>query len=342
MSTPSGPGAVPSQPAPALAPLYAQVPPGSPWAWLPEGAWQPPPEPAPTVQDRVPAAALIVFWMGVLVTGALRAVPDPFDYEAHLSWLYVIDVVYLAVMAVVGVLARRRGLPVLAVLAWLAGGALLIASIEGWNRVAETTGWPYTTINHLAYANLAIILTLLAAAYLAVRRSAPVGYAALPVVLVVAVGWFELFAEVYTVLPGATLTYRLMSALFLTVATALMAGVLALAGRIGHGRAARPASMPGYPGATGYAPAPGPGGRPAPYGPQSTNTLAVVALVLGLVGVSLGGVICGHLALGQIRRTGERGSGMAIAGLVLGYVGLVLTAVVVVFLVAVASSMPSY
>jgi Domain of unknown function (DUF4190) len=53
-------------------------------------------------------------------------------------------------------------------------------------------------------------------------------------------------------------------------------------------------------------------------------------------------VICGHLALGQIRRTGERGNGMAIAGLVLGHVGLALIAVVVVFLVAVASSVPSY
>jgi Domain of unknown function (DUF4190) len=111
-----------------------------------------------------------------------------------------------------------------------------------------------------------------------------------------------------------------------------------VAGRIGRGAAAHPVPLPGYPGATSYAPR----GWPAPYGPQNTNTLAVVALVLGLVGVSLGGVICGHLALGQIRRTGEQGSGMANAGLVLGYAGLVLIVVVVVFLVAVASSVPSY
>jgi len=52
-----------------------------------------------------------------------------------------------------------------------------------------------------------------------------------------------------------------------------------------------------------------------------TNTLAIVSFVLAFV-VSLGAVICGHLALGQIKRTGEGGRGFAIAGLVLGYVGI--------------------
>jgi len=59
----------------------------------------------------------------------------------------------------------------------------------------------------------------------------------------------------------------------------------------------------------------------APTGPK-TNTLAIVSLVLAFF-ISLGAVICGHIALGQIKRTGEGGRGLAIAGLVLGYLGLV-------------------
>ncbi len=59
-----------------------------------------------------------------------------------------------------------------------------------------------------------------------------------------------------------------------------------------------------------------------------TNTLAIVALILGFV-VPLGGIICGHLALGQIKRTGESGHGLAMAGTVIGYV---LTGLTVLFL----------
>jgi peptidyl-prolyl cis-trans isomerase B (cyclophilin B) len=40
--------------------------------------------------------------------------------------------------------------------------------------------------------------------------------------------------------------------------------------------------------------------------------------------ISLGAIITGHIALSQIKRTGEGGRGLAIAGLVLGYIGLVL------------------
>ena len=65
----------------------------------------------------------------------------------------------------------------------------------------------------------------------------------------------------------------------------------------------------------------------APIGPK-TNTLSIVALILGFV-VPLGGIITGHIALGQIKRTGEAGHGMALAGTILGYVftvgGIILT-----------------
>ena len=56
----------------------------------------------------------------------------------------------------------------------------------------------------------------------------------------------------------------------------------------------------------------------APLGPR-TNTLAILAIALALP-VSLAGIICGHIALSQIKRTGEAGHGLALAGLVIGYV----------------------
>lgn len=72
---------------------------------------------------------------------------------------------------------------------------------------------------------------------------------------------------------------------------------------------------------------------PQPYAPQQpygggayqpgmvppTNTLAIIALVLGFL-IPLGGIICGHIALSQIKRTGESGHGLALAGTVIGYV----------------------
>ena len=72
-----------------------------------------------------------------------------------------------------------------------------------------------------------------------------------------------------------------------------------------------------------------------PYAPR-TNTLAIVSLVTGFC-CSIAAVITGHIALGQIRRTGEAGRGLAIAGLVLGYVSMglaVLMLVIAVFFTA--------
>ena len=95
-----------------------------------------------------------------------------------------------------------------------------------------------------------------------------------------------------------------------------------------------PAPMQGaYPPAYAYA-----------YGSPRTNSMAIVSLVSGILAwllcPCLGGalaVIFGHVARGQIKQSGEAGGGMAIAGLVLGYANLGVTALVIVawiFLVA--------
>ncbi|MFI5047156.1 MAG: DUF4190 domain-containing protein [Acidimicrobiia bacterium] len=76
-----------------------------------------------------------------------------------------------------------------------------------------------------------------------------------------------------------------------------------------------------------------------PYPPPlrvRTNGLAIASLVSGLFFVTLIGavlaIVFGHVSLGQIKgsRGWQRGSGMAMAGLVLGYATL---AVVVLALV---------
>jgi hypothetical protein len=65
-----------------------------------------------------------------------------------------------------------------------------------------------------------------------------------------------------------------------------------------------------------YAPA---FGRPVPV---RTNFMAVLSLVFGILGGVLG-VVFGHIALHQIKRSAEGGRAMAIAGLVLGYMWVV-------------------
>jgi hypothetical protein len=86
------------------------------------------------------------------------------------------------------------------------------------------------------------------------------------------------------------------------------------------------ADLPAGPGP--LMPAPYPVGyyHPAPYVPR-TNGLAIGAMICGFLPFFFGGVpavVMGHVARGQIRRTGERGDGMAVTGLVFGYLWIAL------------------
>jgi hypothetical protein len=74
-----------------------------------------------------------------------------------------------------------------------------------------------------------------------------------------------------------------------------------------------------------------------------TNGFAIASLVLGLIWIywvgSILAIVFGHVAIRQIARSGdqESGRGMAIAGLILGYLGLAFGALMVVFVMAIAS-----
>lgn len=81
-------------------------------------------------------------------------------------------------------------------------------------------------------------------------------------------------------------------------------------------------------------------GQPNPYGgpgapyqpPKPTNGMAIGAMVTSLVGLAgclcygLGGIIglvgaiLGHVSLGQIKRTGASGRGMALTGVIVGWI----------------------
>lgn len=63
-----------------------------------------------------------------------------------------------------------------------------------------------------------------------------------------------------------------------------------------------------------------------------TNGFATASLILALVGGGVLAIVFGHVALSQIRQTGEGGSGMATAGLVIGYVSIVLSVIVTIIL----------
>jgi hypothetical protein len=73
-----------------------------------------------------------------------------------------------------------------------------------------------------------------------------------------------------------------------------------------------------------------------PAGPPKTSGLAIASLICSIgnfVIIPFGfipGIICGHLAFKQLaREPGLRGRGLAKAGLILGYIGLVVLIVVV-------------
>jgi len=91
---------------------------------------------------------------------------------------------------------------------------------------------------------------------------------------------------------------------------------------------------------------------PVPRAPMvtpvtKTNGFAIASLACGLGQLMFGplatipAIVFGHMARGQIKRTGERGAGLALAGLILGWAAVVLGILLVVAGLAVSVSMQS-
>jgi hypothetical protein len=106
----------------------------------------------------------------------------------------------------------------------------------------------------------------------------------------------------------------------------------------------------------GYPPPPPPPGYPQtpyPYGapgmaqsyaapmPPKSSGLAIASLICGIVGLCVGptgvaAVITGHLALSNIKQSGGAvtGRGMAIAGLILGYIEIAFIILAIIYVIA--------
>lgn len=98
-----------------------------------------------------------------------------------------------------------------------------------------------------------------------------------------------------------------------------------------------PTAPPAYGSPSGAPTQPSPGAPPvygsAPYygaPAPKTNVLSIISMIASILGFiwilplvgSLGGAIMGHFSLNQIKRTGEAGRGMALAGVIVGWVGV--------------------
>ncbi len=82
-----------------------------------------------------------------------------------------------------------------------------------------------------------------------------------------------------------------------------------------------------------------PGARVGPVprrGPTPTNGLAIASLACGVAQFAFGplptipAIVLGHMARHQIKRTGEQGAGMALAGLLLGWAAIALAVILAV------------
>ncbi|MGK5522908.1 DUF4190 domain-containing protein [Micromonospora sp. URMC 107] len=86
-------------------------------------------------------------------------------------------------------------------------------------------------------------------------------------------------------------------------------------------------------------------GPPSGPRPGGTNVLAVLSLVFAFV-FSPAGIVLGHLAKRQIRRTGEEGDQLATWGLILSYVvtglGLLACCGWIALVVVAGNSDPTY
>ena len=97
---------------------------------------------------------------------------------------------------------------------------------------------------------------------------------------------------------------------------------------------------------TDSAPAPAPAPVPpqpsaAPAPVEKWNVLSIIAFIIVFFGFSLISIILGFIGLNQIKKTGERGRGLAIWAIVLGFVSIVIGIIFWIVFVAVIAANPN-
>jgi hypothetical protein len=87
-----------------------------------------------------------------------------------------------------------------------------------------------------------------------------------------------------------------------------------------------------------------PAPTPAPAQPASTekwNVLSIVAFVLSLVGFNIIAIVLGFIGLNQVKKTGERGRGLAIAAIIIGFASIVIGIIVFIAVFATMAANPN-
>ena len=93
-----------------------------------------------------------------------------------------------------------------------------------------------------------------------------------------------------------------------------------------------------------------PAAAPAPIPPQPSaapapaekwNVLSIIAFIIVFFGFSVISIILGFIGLNQIKKTGERGRGLAIWAIVLGFVSIVIGIIAWIAFVAIIAANPN-
>jgi hypothetical protein len=79
-------------------------------------------------------------------------------------------------------------------------------------------------------------------------------------------------------------------------------------------------------------------GQPAPSAERPYNILAIIGFVISLLGFNVVAVILGAIGLSQIKKSGERGRGFALAAIWIGIISFVLGIVAIIAFVALAAA----
>lgn len=263
---------------------------------------------------------------GTVLVPILRATPL---LEYQVALVTVVPLACLLVAAVVPIVAAaiaaqgsaRRAVGI--VLASLAAASLLVMvwidlGVFGFNGlmeygVFELLPLPGTTPRPIYLVIGIVWMTLLFSSWATTWPIRGLGYLGLvPLLLAAVVGY--IFGDRGYDSSVLTVVFSVVLAVLIPVVAVLMA--------IGISRSVDRRRSPGAPVGT-------PPRRGVP-GSAQTNVMAILSLVFAFV-FSILGVVFGHVALSQIARTGEQGRGLAIAGLVIGYLSVVIGVLFVVY-----------
>ena len=88
-------------------------------------------------------------------------------------------------------------------------------------------------------------------------------------------------------------------------------------------------------------PAQQPAATPAPAPAEKWNVLSIIAFIIVFFGFSLISIILGFIGLNQIKKTGERGRGLALWAIILGFVSIVIGIIFWIVFVAVIAANPN-